>query len=130
MRFRSPRHQIADAQQLEYMALLRLQHFSTEDEQIRKQLDYLRWRVHRATLPVTIPDQKLKTKVDELAAYIAAKAYTAENPPGHRQLRELLTAELFPVFEAMRDLYEESDKYEESKIVAPNEAAKPDLTAH
>jgi hypothetical protein len=148
-RFEAPKHQIANVQQrtlnylkqlaqhliekhtrendaaqlqsLEYMALLRLEHFETEDPDIKTQLDYLRWRVHRATLPATVPDKNLQRQVSELAKHLTAKLYIEmdQDPQSREQMAQTLTAELYPIFEAMRNLYEEPDKYQAPLIVSP-----------
>lgn len=113
-----PENNAAQLQSLEYMALLRLQHFDTEDEAIQTQLDYLRWRIHRATLPVVVPDDKLQNQVQELARHIAQRV-NQTNCDDVPELAAVINRELYPIFEAMRNLYEEPGKFQTSQVLNP-----------
>lgn len=115
---------------LEYLGMLRLLNYSTSDEELRRQLDFLRWSIHQSTLLHRVPDEKIAAKAEEHARGIVdifESVLPPSNGPGTDQVREQLrpalqaaiAAKLAAVLSEVRNILEEPGRY----LISPIEAA-------
>jgi hypothetical protein len=115
---------------LQYRGYLRLLNYRTDDEQLRGEIDKLRWAIHTQTAPGRISDENIKALCGALAVELNDQYYGAlqmfadyakvEIPDfmeGIRKgTREMLEARLIEVLTKLRNDIAEPDKYKANMI--------------
>jgi hypothetical protein len=122
---------VMQLQALEYLGLLRMLNYSTQDPELGEQIDFLRWRTHQATLAARVPDDKIKEKCHVLSVRLIDELFSAlpEVPYYLQAMRHALIDKLNEAITAhtieLRDLLEEPGKYVISEIVPAANGQKP-----
>jgi hypothetical protein len=108
---------------LEFLTMLRMMNFKTTDSGLKEQVQFLRWQIHQQVMPVRIPDEKLeersaeyaneifrmlKAAIKREAGTLAASAIPAS---AQRELIDAIQKKTSETIRALRDLYEEPNRY-------------------
>ncbi len=87
----------------EFQGALFLSHFQTEDENLKEQMDFLRWKIHQKTLAARYSDAMIEQWVGQIVPQMLTLA----------EMRDVttLTTNLTGMLQSMRDGLEEPGKY-------------------
>jgi hypothetical protein len=115
----------------EYAGMLALMNFTTDDELVAQQRDFVRWKVHNATRRAQVSDDRIVEKVRSILA-----GYLVNDPERDKKLNDSMAdgigSKFVEVMTEMRDVLEERGRYTETPMTpagAPeNGAPSPQST--
>ena len=99
----------------EYAGMLALMNFTTDDELVAQQRDFVRWKVHNATRRAQVSDDRIVEKVRAILT-----GYLMADPNREQKLNESMAdgigSKFVEVMTEMRDVLEERGRYTETPM--------------
>jgi hypothetical protein len=99
----------------EYAGMLALMNFTTDDELVAQQRDFVRWKVHNATRRAQVSDDRIVEKVRTILA-----GYLVNDPERDKKLNDSMAdgigSKFVEVMTEMRDVLEERGRYTETPM--------------
>ena len=115
-----------EARALEFMGMLRLQNFIlSNDPELTRQRDYLRWSVHQATLNAQFSDERIEEFCEMIAERCAEIMTRPDIDPAERV--PMIKGLLGDVLLGMRDQLQEPGKHQTPAILEVPEGSIPAL---
>lgn len=109
---------------MEFLGALRLMFYASTDPAISAQADFLRWRVHQATMGVTSTDKQIEATAAAAAAVlgpevIALGTKNVEDAAFVDLLEKTISEKFAAVLREFRDVLQETGRYTVSAVTVP-----------